>query len=261
MSKQQQGPSPQAAVAEKRPGGAQPQQGEAKAKPKSARSRSPSLWPWGPFIRIAASIAIVFHLTAVLAPPWAFQASKSEVPMVEPGGQPRDEYGRPLRPDQLAAANYPLQTATLPQLLANSVWHYANLLYLNNGYDFFTPDPGVSHLIRYEIFNDSGEKIASGQLPHRGEQWPRLFYHRHMMLVEQSGQPFGVAGWENHIADRLMEKYDGEAIRLRMFRHHLLTPEQVLAGQRIDSEATYEEIGVLERRRQRPAEITPGEDA
>ena len=82
-----------------------------------------------------------------------------------------------------------------------------------------------------------------------------------MMLVEQSGQPFGVAGWENHIADRLMEKYDGEAIRLRMFRHHLLTPEQVLAGQRIDSEATYEEIGVLERRRQRPAEITPGEDA
>jgi hypothetical protein len=180
--------------------------------------------------------------------------------MVEPGGAPRDQYGRPLRPEQINPSNYPHQTPLLPRLLNDALWYYSNLLYLNNGYDFFSPDPGVSHLIRYEVFDANSQKIASGQLPHRGEQWPRLFYHRHMMLVEQSGQPMpeGPGGWENHIADRLMEKYDGESIRLRMFRHHLLTPEQVLAGERIDSDATYEEIGVLERRRQRSPEITPG---
>jgi hypothetical protein len=253
MSKQQPG-NPQPAP-EKKP--AAPQvQAEAKPKPKSAKPKSASPWPWGPVVRIAASLAILFHLAAVFAPPWNMQAGKSIVPMVEPGGEPRDQYGRPLGRDQINPANYPHQVPLLPALIHNSLWHYSNLLYINNGYDFFSPDPSVSHLIRYEVFNAGGEKIASGQLPHRGEQWPRLFYHRHMMLVEQSGQP-APAGWENNIADWLLEKHDGETIRLRMFRHHLLTPQQVIAGQRIDSDPTYEEIGVLERRRQRPVEITP----
>jgi hypothetical protein len=148
----------------------------------------------------------------------------------------------------------------LPKLLNDSLWYYSNLLYINNGYDFFSPDPSVSHLVRYEIYNAAGEKIASGQLPHRGEPWPRLLCHRHMMLVEQSREfvPGGPTGWEYAIADRLLEKYDGETIRLRMLRHHLLTPQQVIEGQRIDADATYEEIGVLEHRRQRSPEITPG---
>jgi hypothetical protein len=185
-------------------------------------------------------------------------AANSVVPMVEPGGAPRDAYGRPIPREQLA--NYPMQTPVFPRLLTDALWYYTNLLYINNGYDFFSPDPGVSHLIRYEIFTDAGEKIAAGQFPNRGEQWPRLLYHRHMMLVEQSHEPMpGMPqGWEYRIAERLLEKYDGDRIRLVMLRHHLLTPQQVLEGQRIDGETTYEEIGVLEHRRTRPVEITPG---
>jgi hypothetical protein len=258
MSKQQPA-NPQSAAPERKPAAPQPQ-AEAKPKPKPAKPKAASPWPWGPMVRVLASLAIAFHLTAVFSSPWAVQLRQSVVPMVEPGGLPRDQYGRPIPPEQLAASNYPLQLPVLPKLLNDSLWHYTNLLYINNGYDFFSPDPSVSHLVRYEIYNAAGEKIASGQLPHRGEQWPRLLYHRNMMLVEQSREfiPDGPTGWEYAIADRLLEKYDGETIRLRMYRHHLLTPQQVLDGQRIDAQATYEEIGVLEHRRQRSPEITPG---
>jgi hypothetical protein len=38
----------------------------------------------------------------------------------------------------------------------------------------------------------------------------------------------------------------------------LLTPQQVLAGQRIDGEATYEQLDLIEHRRQVSPEITPG---
>jgi hypothetical protein len=258
MSKQQPA-NPQPPGPEKRP--AAPQQpAEPKPKPKPAKAKAPSPWPWGRFVRALASLAIAFHLTAVFSSPWHVQLRQSVVPMVEPGGVPRDQYGRPIAPQQITIENYPHQLPLLPKLLNDSLWYYSNLLYINNGYDFFSPDPSVSHLVRYEIYNAAGEKIASGQLPHRGEQWPRLLYHRHMMLVEQSREfvPGGPTGWEYAIADRLLEKYDGETIRLRMLRHHLLTPQQVIERQRIDADATYEEIGVLEHRRQRSPEITPG---
>ena len=141
----------------------------------------------------------------------------------------------------------------LPIALTKYLHHYANLLYINNGYDFFSPDPGVSHQIKYEVFNNAGEKIADGQFPNRREQWPRLFYHRHMMLVEQSRDPMAAGqGWETAIAERLLEKHDGDRVRLAMIRHHLLTPQQVKDGGRIDAPTTYEEIGVMEHHRTRP---------
>jgi hypothetical protein len=258
MSKQQPANAPPP-VAEKKPAAPSPP-AEAKPKPKAAKPKSSSPWPWGRFARTLATIAIIFHLTAVFSAPWHVQLRQAVVPMVEPGGVPRDGYGRPIPPEQITFENYPFQLPILPKLLNDSLWYYANLLYINNGYDFFSPDPGVSHLIRYEVFNEAGEKLASGQLPHRGEQWPRLFYHRHMMLVEQSREPVpgGPQGWEYRIAERLLAKHKGDRVRLAMLRHHLLTPQQVLDGQRIDAEGTYEEIGVMEHRATRPVEITPG---
>jgi len=183
---------------------------------------------------------------------------------VEPGGVPRDEYGRPLSAEEMRRVQYPFQTPELPKLLNKSLRHYANLLFINHGYDFFSPDPSVSHLIRYEIFNDAGEKLASGQLPHRGEQWPRLFYHRHMMLVEQMFE--GEAGGQPRnalyrIAEQLMKEHDGQRARLQLLRHHLLTPDQVKAGQRIDAETTYEQLDLIEHVRPRDPEeqqILPG---
>jgi hypothetical protein len=214
---------------------------------------------------VLISAAIVFHLVAVFSAPWHIQLIDSIVPMVEPGGAALDEQGRPLRADQVTPATYPFQVPRLPRAINYSLRNYCNLLYINSGYNFFSPDPGVSHLIRYEVYSDAGEKVAEGQLPDRREQWPRLFYHRHMMLVEQSRETEEPAmrpqGWEYRIAERLMKKYHGTRIRLAMLRHHLLTPQQVAAGQRIDAPGTYEEIGVMEHRLPPTAEsvaITPG---
>jgi hypothetical protein len=259
LSKQQPA-NPQQQAAEKKPAAA-PAQAEAKPKPKPAKLKTPSPWPWGPFVRVAATLAILFHLTAVFTAPWYIQLWPTIVPMVEPGGVPRDEYGRELTLDQMRQMRYPEQIPVLPRILNKTLRHYANLLFINHGYDFFSPDPGVSHLLKYEVFNDAGEKIASGQFPHRGEQWPRLFYHRHMMLVEQMFEPGGggdVRAALERIANRLMVAHDGTQSRLQLVRHHLLTPQQVLAGQRIDSEGTYEQLDSMEFRRQRPPEITPG---
>jgi hypothetical protein len=59
-------------------------------------------------------------------------------------------------------------------------------------------------------------------------------------------------GWEAAIAERLLEKHDGDRVRLVMIRHHLLTPQQVKDGGRIDAPTTYEEIGVMDHHRTRP---------
>ena len=260
LSKQQP-PNPPPQGAERKPAPA-PAQPEAKPKPKPGKAKTPSPWPWGKFVRIVASLAIVFHLTAVFTAPWYLQLYMQAVPMVEPGGVPLDQYGREIPPEQVGPATFPFQTPSLPRFFAYYLRHYTNLLFINHGYDFFSPDPGVSHLIKYEVFNDAGEKLASGQFPHRGEQWPRLFYHRHMMLVEQLSEPGGddtrMRESMYRIADRLMVAHDGTQSRLQLIRHHLLTPQQVMAGQRIDSEGTYEQLDAIEHRRQRSPEITPG---
>jgi hypothetical protein len=246
---------------EKKPPTAAPP-AEPKPKPKPAKVKSASPWPWSRWVRLLASALIVFHLTAVFTAPWYMHLWPMIVWMVEPGGVPRDEYGRELTPEQLQHTEYPVQMPVLPRALNKFLRHYANLLFINHGYDFFSPDPGVSHLIRYEVYNDAGEKLASGQFPNRSEQWPRLFYHRHMMLVEQLFEPPGddarAKSSLNRIADRLMLVHGGVRARLQLLRHHLLTPQQVLTGQRIDGEATYEQLDLIEHRRQESPEITPG---
>ena len=230
---------------------------EPKPRPK-LKPKAPSPWPWGRFTRIAVSLLVAFHLVAVFTAPWFIQLRSSVVPMVEPGGIPRGADGRAVPPNQMG--NFPAQRPLLPELLAKSLRHYQNLLYINNGYDFFSPDPGVSHLIRYQVFDENDQKIAEGQMPDRREQWPRLFYHRHMMLVEQSADPlFASAGWEFKIADRLLEAHNGSRVRLEQVRHHLLTPEEVKAGRRINEESTYEGLAFLDHRRAAKAPAQSGE--
>jgi hypothetical protein len=60
---------------------------------------------------------------------------------------------------------------------------YVNLLHLNHAYFFFAPNPGPSHLVRYELEFAEGPSVV-GQFPDRREQWPRLLYHRYFMLSE-----------------------------------------------------------------------------
>lgn len=257
MSKMRPDPPPPAASGEKRSGPPLPMPaGEKKPAPPAAaepkpkakpKAREPSPWAWGLTARIVVSGLAIFHLVAVFTAPWYIQLRPIVVPAVAPGTVPLDAQGRPIPPEQFAERNVPLMEPALPLWLAYHLRHYTNLLYINNGYDFFSPDPTASHVIRYEVFSESGEALAEGKLPDRREHWPRLFYHRHMMLVEQSRDPATEgAGWEYAIARELLKKHAGDRIRLTMVRHHLLTPRQVLAGERVDGASTYQDLGVLE---------------
>lgn len=60
---------------------------------------------------------------------------------------------------------------------------YSESLYLLHGYRFFAPEPGPSHVLRYQITQESGS-VIEGQFPDREGHWPRLLYHRWFMLSE-----------------------------------------------------------------------------
>ena len=233
------------------PGGARPApppdpRAEARPKPKP-KTKSPSPWPWGRFTRIVASLAIAFHVVAVFSAPWAIQLRDSRQPWLEPGRLSTEEEDRTL----------PWQEPVLPGAIAHCCWYYANLLYINIGYNFFSPNPGVSHIVEYRIFDEADQEIHNGQMPDRREHWPRLLYHRHMMLVEQSAEPnSGIKDWVNHIGDRLLKIHGGQRVRLDLVRHHLLTPAQILAGEKIDSRNTYSPAGGLDHYR-RPEAVEP----
>ena len=104
-------------------------------------------------LRLAISVLVVAHLSAVFLPPLAFQTSG-------PLG---------LSPS--------VATALAP------VEPYTEFTYLNRGYAFFAPDPGPSHLIQAGITDPAGE-LNESLYPDLERQWPRLLYHRNFMLAE-----------------------------------------------------------------------------
>lgn len=222
------------------------------SKPKAPRKPSP--WPWGPWVRALVSLLVAFHITAVFSAPWFIQLSDVFEPALPPGRVPRDAQGRAIPPEQLDPKQYPPVRAIVPAAIAGPgspfplIWHYANLLYINNGYDFFSPDPSFNNLIRFEVRDAGGQTVAKGEWPNTQQQWPRLLYHRYMMLVDQSSGPGAAnSGWETHIADGLMERYNGASIHMTMVRHNLLTPQEVIDGRRLNEDSTYEVIGNLDR--------------
>lgn len=121
---------------------------------------------------------ILAHLTAVFAPPMAFQARGP----------------RGLSPSVAS--------------LLSPVSSYSQFLYMDRGYAFFAPDPGPSHLMEVEILtpepegepasdsestsdseptsrsNSNPPNRTTERFPSLEKQWPRLLYHRHFMLAE-----------------------------------------------------------------------------
>lgn len=67
-------------------------------------------------------------------------------------------------------------------------------MFLDHAYKFFAPNPGASHLLRYDLYFADGTKRVNRDdqiLPDRFHHWPRLMYHRHFMLTEflNDGRP------------------------------------------------------------------------
>ncbi len=113
------------------------------------RSAAAADLPWGPWLRGVVSVLLALHLAAVFVAPWSS----------------------------------PLPSSDVAQVCARWCAPYLNLLYLDHGYRFFAPNPGPSHLVRYELDMPDG-KTKKGRFPDADSHWPRLLYHRHFMISE-----------------------------------------------------------------------------
>lgn len=182
--------------------------------------------------RIILSMLVVFHLAAVFIGPWS------------------------MRPYDSAFSSA-LAQAWLPYLRAAS---------LDNGYRFFAPEPGPSHLVRYELAMPDGSAVE-GVFPDLSEHQPRLLYHRHFMLSEflntldnpafenpdlETSPPApelaDLARWKRlhgeliqSVARHLLVTSAAEEITLYLRRHNIPLPEEVARGVALDDSRWIEE--------------------
>ncbi len=164
-----------------------------------------------PAVRAVVSLIAALHVIAVFVGPWA-------MPQTSDLGA---KFGRAFQP-------------------------YLDALSLGNGYRFFAPEPGPSHLVRFEVTTSDGT-LQEGFFPNRAEHWPRLLYHRYFMLSEFVNT-LGAApdtkladayarGYARHLADEL----DGRTVKLYLRRHYVPRSEEVRSGRRLDDKILYEE--------------------
>lgn len=122
---------------------------------------------------------------------------------------------------------------------------YAQLMYVNHGYRFFSPEPGSSTLIEFQSLLQDGTQ-RSETIPNHGEggQWPRVFYHRHFMLTEflsavsEQPQLFNKVV-ESYAAHYLSRHPEVAEVTLVQVIHLLPTPEFIQAGGDLLHESTY----------------------
>jgi hypothetical protein len=204
---------------------------------KGASAEWPRSW------RIAASICVAFHVGAVF----------------------------------LAPLSSPPPTTELAQRLAGVIDPYLRGLAINNGYRFFAPEPGPSHLLRYELVMKDGT-VTTGLFPDPQKHRPRLYYHRHFMLAEiVAGFVYdrraGLANPPDELVSQWSEadqtryrqerehfrklqraiarevaKEQPEAVRVRLFsQEHLIpSPSQIQADYRLNDHRLYTEVRLVE---------------
>jgi hypothetical protein len=185
----------------------------------------PSASHWPPLARVAISVAILLHFACVLL------ATYTAAP---PFSKLAQDLVQPARP-------------------------YINALDLNHGYRFFAPDPGPSHLIRYHLHWPDGHG-RDGVFPNLAEERPRLLYHRYFMLAEhleglyEESQQFpehaverrnaeaGLHALVKSYADELMRRSGATQVRLELVEHDIPTPDEYLAGKRLDDARLFQSV-------------------
>jgi hypothetical protein len=189
-----------AAAAVKPPGPTmQPTPQKVRPTPEPREPRAKGNGKLGPALRIIISIVIVWHFTAVFLAALCIPASSLLV---------RDIAQKP-----------PMQ------------W-YLDASYMNQGHAFFAPDVGPGHVIRYELFDQRGQSMGARDLPSLKEHWPRLRYHRHLMLADQApiGEDPQSRSWQQtflqaYARQVLRDNPQAEAVRLRHYAHWPLPME------------------------------------
>ncbi len=137
-----------------------------------------------PAVRAVVSLLVALHVLAVFVGPWAMPPS-----------------------------------STLAADSRRIFQPYLDVLSLGNGYRFFAPEPGPSHLVRYEVTLADGT-LKTGEFPNRQVNWPRLLYHRYFMLsefVNTLGSPDAAnelaEAFAKGYAQHLANEYDGRTVR------------------------------------------------
>lgn len=117
--------------------------------------------------------------------------------------------------------------------------HYAEMAYMNHGFKFFAPNPGVqSRQIRYVVQTHDG-KTVEGIFPDKNVNWPRLLYHRHFMLSEHL--PVVPAEFVPSYARHLLHEYDGASVTLYERLHFVPIMEHAQAGLSLDDPRLFEQ--------------------
>jgi hypothetical protein len=206
---------------------------------------SSSIWPASR--RRLATVLLLAHIAAVFVAPWS------------------------------APPPAPLLAARAAYLVSP----YLHAAYLNHGYRFFAPDPGPSHLLRYELVRADGS-VVHGRIPDPERHRPRLLYHRHFMITETIYNRLGeiqeippqvelpaserveieranqrirlsVQSVLEGLASQLLEQHTGQRLRLYLVEHAIAFPDDVLRGKRLDAPDLYTDLADLgEFRRQQP---------
>ena len=172
----------------------------------------------------------------------------------------------------------PPPSSRLAFSIASIVEPYLSAMYLYHGYRFFAPNPGPSHLVRYEVMSSDGKTVAiADRFPNLRNQWPRLLYHRYFMVSERVWSqanvipppPQGFQNQQQHkeyleyrnteharlnatasaIARHLQGLHGGSDVKLYA-QEHLIPPwMEVAQGLKIDASHLYENryLGKLTR--------------
>ena len=193
---------------------------------------------WSPLKRAVISGLLVFHVSAIFLPPFAFET-----------------------------ATVPGTGSPLVQSLMRFFGPYVDAAYLNHGYAFFAPDPGSSFLLRASMEFDDGRATIHRTFPDLKLDRPRLRYHRHFMLSEHlngaflpaepppavAENPIELEVWQRRrrlyearraaIIHQLKHRYGADRVTLRRVEHRLLDPFEVSElNRRIDAPQTFVEL-------------------
>jgi hypothetical protein len=185
-----------------------PVRGEpARAEVQVPASTPPGRPPLNRFVRWAINLWVLFHFAAVLA------AANS----VGPTSELIVAAWKPFRP-------------------------YLQVLYLNQGYNFYAPQPAPSTLLSYKIEGPDGTIIQSGRILDRTIA-PRLLYHRYLLLTEhlvfvsEEAQTY----WYKSYARHLCHKYGGTRVGLTRIIHYPATMEMIRNGSTLNEPFSYEQ--------------------
>jgi hypothetical protein len=173
----------------------------------------------------------------------------------------------------IAPWSSPPPAPLLAETMARWFSPYQSAAYLNHGYRFFAPDPGPSHIVRYELVRSDGSTVT-GQIPDPVAHRPRLLYHRFFMITETLYNTWSrietapaetpippeelerlkrrneftqqlVQQLAKGLAHQLLLRERGRSVRLTLQEHAIPFPEDVEAGRPLNDPSLYTALADL----------------